>query len=38
MTRRVSSSFIMFYVSKYVGKQIEALGEAGVVVGLFSFP
>ena len=33
MTRGISSSFIVFYVSKYVGKQIDALGEAGVVVG-----
>ena len=37
MTRGVSYSSIVFYVSKYVGKQIDALGEAGVVVGLFRF-
>ena len=37
MTRGISSSFIVFYVSKYMGKQIDALGEAGVVVGYFNF-
>ena len=37
MTRGVSYSSIVFYVSQYVGEQIDALEEAGVVVGLFRF-